>query len=110
MGCGEGAGDGFGHARLQSPHPRLLGAFNHQNVFIAPDPDPAASFAERQRLFRLSQSSWADYDGKLISSGGGVFDRAAKSVPISPQMKQVFGIAEDHLTPAELIRQLLTAE
>src|SRR5207248_6385585 len=71
---------------------------------------PATSFAERQRLFALPRLSWADYDPKLISAGGGVFDRAAKSVPISPEMKQVFDIAEDHLTPAELIQKLLTAE
>ena len=67
------------------------------------------SFAERQRLFRLPRSSWADYDRSLISEGGGVFERGAKSIPISPAMKRRFGIAEDHLTPAELIRKLLMA-
>src|SRR4029077_2627651 len=82
----------------------------HLHIFVDPDPDPARSFAERQRLFDLPRSSWADYDAKLISSGGGVFDRSAKSLPITPEMKRVFGIAEDHLTPAELIRKLLTAE
>jgi glutamate dehydrogenase len=87
-----------------------LAAFNHLHVFVDPSPDPAASFAERERLFRLPRSSWADYDPVLISPGGGVFDRALKAVPISPAMKQVFAIAEDHLTPAELIRHLLTVE
>jgi glutamate dehydrogenase len=79
-------------------------------VFIESDPDPARSFAERERLFHLPRSSWADYDASLISPGGGVFDRALKAVSISPQVKRAFGIAEDHLTPAELIRRLLAAE
>src|SRR5439155_11759302 len=102
VGVGDMSGDVFGNAMLQSPHIRLLAAFNHLHIFVDPDPDPAVSFAERRRLFDLPRSSWADYDARLISPGGGVFDRGAKSVPISPRMKQVFGIAEDHLTPAEL--------
>jgi glutamate dehydrogenase len=110
VGVGDMSGDVFGNAMLQSPHIRLLAAFNHLHIFIDPDPDPAKSFVERRRLFDLPRSSWADYDPKLISAGGGVFDRAAKSVPISPRMKQIFGIAEDHLTPAELGRKLLTVE
>jgi glutamate dehydrogenase len=110
VGVGDMSGDVFGNAMLQSPHIRLLVAFNHLHIFVDPDADPAAGFAERRRLFDLPRSSWNDYDAKLLSAGGGVFDRAAKSVPISPRMKQVFGIAEDHLTPAELIRKLLTAE
>ena len=70
-----------------------------------PRPDAEHSFAERLRLFRLPRSSWADYDRALISPGGGVFERSAKSVPISPEMKRAFDIEADHLTPAELIRQ-----
>src|SRR5205085_12336938 len=84
--------------------------FNHQHIFVDPDPDPATSFAERQRLFHLPRSNWADYDRSLISPGGDVFDRAAKAITISPQIKRVFAIAEDTLTPAELCRHLLTAE
>src|SRR6266566_306648 len=110
VGVGDMSGDVFGNGMLQSRHTRLLAAFNHLHIFVDPNPDLAASFAERQRLFALPRSSWADYDPKLISAGGGVFDRAAKSVPISPEMKQVFDIVEDHLTPAELIQKLLTAE
>ena len=110
VGVGDMSGDVFGNGMLQSRHTRLVAAFNHLHIFVDPNPDPATSFAERQRLFALPRSSWADYDPKLISAGGGVFDRAAKSVPISPEMKQVFDIAEDHLTPAELIQKLLTAE
>ncbi|HVH78525.1 MAG TPA: NAD-glutamate dehydrogenase, partial [Stellaceae bacterium] len=110
VGVGDMAGDVFGNGMLQSPHIRLVGAFNHLHVFIDPDPDPAASFEERQRLFELQRSSWADYDQRLISTGGGVFERTAKSIPISPEMKRAFDIVEDALTPAELIRYLLTAQ
>jgi glutamate dehydrogenase len=110
VGVGDMSGDVFGNGMLQSRHIRLLGAFNHLHVFVDPEPDPAASYAERERLFRVGRSSWSDYDPALISPGGGVFERAAKSVPISPEMKRVFAIAEDMLTPAELIRHMLTAE
>ena len=107
VGVGDMSGDVFGNGMLMSRHLRLLGAFNHLHVFIDPAPDPAKSFAERQRLFHLPRSSWADYDRALISPGGGVFERSAKSIPISPEMKRAFGIEADHLTPAELIRKLL---
>ncbi|HEX6443113.1 MAG TPA: NAD-glutamate dehydrogenase, partial [Stellaceae bacterium] len=110
VGVGDMSGDVFGNGMLQSRHTRLLGAFNHVHVFIDPDPDPAASYAERERLFRMARSSWADYNPALISPGGGVFERSAKSVPISPEMKRVFAIVEDTLTPAGLIRHMLTAE
>jgi glutamate dehydrogenase len=109
VGVGDMSGDVFGNGMLQSHHIRLLGAFDHRHVFVDPDPDPERSFVERLRLFRLPRSSWADYDRALISPGGGVFERGAKSVPISPEMKRAFGITADHLTPAELIRELLTA-
>src|SRR5207253_2111989 len=82
---GDMSGDVFGNAMLRSPHIRLLGAFDHQHVFLDPNPDPAASYAERRRLFELSQSSWNDYDRSLISSGGGVHDRNAKSIRISAE-------------------------
>jgi glutamate dehydrogenase len=110
IGVGDMSGDVFGNGMLQSHRTRLLAAFNHLHIFVDPDPDPAISFAERKRLFDLPRSSWTDYNPKVISPGGGVFDRAAKSLPISPEMKQAFNIAEDHLTPAELIRKLLTAK
>src|SRR5439155_16149444 len=110
VGVGDMSGDVFGNAMLQSRHARLLAAFNHLHIFVDPEPDAAASFAERERLFHLPRSSWADYDPRLISRGGGVFDRALKSVPISAETKAVFGIAEDNLTPAELIRHLLMVE
>ncbi len=109
IGVGDMSGDVFGNGVLMSRHLRLLGAFDHRHVFVDPDPDPERSFAERQRLFRLPRSSWADYDRTLISPEGGIFERGAKSVPISPEMKRAFDIKADHLTPAELIRKLLTA-
>ena len=109
IGVGDMSGDVFGNGMLMSRHLRLLGAFNHLHVFVDPDPDPEKSFAERQRLFRLPRSSWGDYDRALISPGGGVFERSAKSIPISPEMKRAFDIEADHLTPAELIRKLLAA-
>jgi glutamate dehydrogenase len=109
VGVGDMSGDVFGNGMLMSPHICLLGAFNHQHVFIDPDPDPARSFEERRRLFNLPRSTWADYDATLISEGGGVFERSAKSIPVSPRMAQLFGIAEEQVSPAELIQALLKA-
>jgi glutamate dehydrogenase len=109
VGVGDMSGDVFGNGMLMSRHLKLLGAFDHRHIFIDPEPDPERSFAERLRLFRLPRSSWADYDHALISAGGDVFERSAKSIPISSEMKRVFDIEADHLTPAELVRKLLTA-
>jgi len=109
VGVGDMSGDVFGNGMLMSRHLRLLGAFNHQHVFIDPAPDPEKSFLERQRLFHLPRSSWADYDRTLISPGGGVFERSAKSIPINAEIKRAFDIETDNLTPAELIRRLLSA-
>ncbi|HWK76015.1 MAG TPA: NAD-glutamate dehydrogenase [Povalibacter sp.] len=107
IGIGDMAGDVFGNGMLQSPHLRLLAAFNHQNIFLDPDPDAAASFAERQRLFALPRSSWEDYNRKLISKGGGIYPRSAKSLKISPQAQAMLGLERDTLTPQELIRAVL---
>ena len=104
VGVGDMAGDVFGNGMLQSRHIRLRGAFNHLHIFIDPEPDAAKSYAERKRLFENPRLGWADYDKKLISPGGGVFERSAKSIPVSAAMKRVFAIAEDQLTPAELIQ------
>jgi glutamate dehydrogenase len=107
IGIGDMAGDVFGNGMLQSPHTKLLAAFNHMHIFLDPTPDPAASFAERQRLFDLPRSSWEDYDRKLISKGGGVFPRSAKSIKLSPQVQTMFGIKRDSATPLELIKMIL---
>ncbi|MCB2101090.1 MAG: NAD-glutamate dehydrogenase, partial [Rhodobacterales bacterium] len=110
IGVGDMSGDVFGNGMLLSPHIRLLAAFNHLHIFIDPDPDPAAGFAERQRLFNLPRSTWTDYDAKLISAGGGVFERSAKAITLSPQIQNRFGILKDKVTPAELMRALLRAD
>ena len=109
VGIGDMSGDVFGNGMLLSPHIRLLAAFNHMHVFLDPDPDPAAGFAERRRLFALPRSTWADYDPALISAGGGVHLRSAKSIEISVEVKAALGIEADRLSPAELISQLLRA-
>src|SRR5213076_2475409 len=86
VGVGDMSGDVFGNGMLLSEHIRLVAAFDHRHIFVDPNPDAATSFVERRRLFELPGSSWADYDAELISKGGGVFDRSAKSVPITPEM------------------------
>ncbi|MEU4568204.1 NAD-glutamate dehydrogenase [Micromonospora sp. NPDC023956] len=111
VGVGDMSGDVFGNGMLLSEHIRLVAAFDHRHIFLDPDPDPATSYAERRRLFELSRSSWQDYDPELISSGGGVFPRTAKSVPVSPQVRAVLGLDEDvtQMSPPELMKAILTA-
>jgi glutamate dehydrogenase len=109
VGVGDMSGDVFGNGMLLSRHIRLVAAFDHRHIFVDPDPDPATSFAERERLFKLPRSSWADYDSNLISPGGGVWARSEKSVPVSPQARAVLGIAAERLTPTELISAILKA-
>ena len=109
IGVGDMAGDVFGNGMLLSKHIRLKAAFNHLHVFVDPEPDAASSWKERKRLFKAVKG-WGDYNEKLISKGGGVFDRKAKSVKISPEMKAAFGIAKDTLTPNELINAILKSE
>jgi glutamate dehydrogenase len=110
VGVGDMSGDVFGNGMLLSEHIRLVAAFDHRHVFIDPTPDAAASFAERRRLFDLPRSSWDDYDTSLISSGGGVFPRTLKSIPVTPEMAEALGIkGVEALTPAELIHAILLA-
>ena len=104
---GDMSGDVFGNGMLLSPHIKLLAAFNHAHVFLDPNPDPQTSFAERKRLFALTRSSWSDYDQSLISEGGGVYPRSAKSIRISEPVKEALAIDADELSPAELIREIL---
>ncbi|MGE0153904.1 MAG: NAD-glutamate dehydrogenase [Reyranellaceae bacterium] len=108
-GVGDMSGDVFGNGMLRSEKIRLLAAFDHRHIFLDPDPDPARSFAERQRLFALPRSSWADYERSLISEGGGVFERGAKSIALTPQVKAMLDLEVDRLTPAELMRAILKA-
>jgi glutamate dehydrogenase len=109
VGIGDMSGDVFGNGMLLSRHIRLVGAFNHSHVFVDPDPDPHASYNERERLFRLPHSTWADYDPAVLSAGGGIFSRAAKSVPLSREMRQILDIKVETVMPNELIRALLRA-
>lgn len=110
IGIGDMSGDVFGNGMLLSRHIRLVAAFNHMHIFLDPEPDAEISYRERERLFKLPRSSWTDYDAKLISKGGGVFPRSAKSIPISDEVKAMVGIKEEKLTPTELINYLLKAQ
>lgn len=110
VGIGDMSGDVFGNGMLLSHHIRLVAAFDHRHVFLDPNPDSAASFAERKRLFELPRSSWADYNPDLISAGGGVFSRTQKSIPVSPEVAQRLGIeGTEAMSPNELIRAVLMA-
>jgi glutamate dehydrogenase len=108
VGIGDMAGDVFGNGMLRSPRIRLVAAFNHQHIFIDPDPDPARSFAERRRLYLLPRSTWADYSRKLISRGGGVFARSAKSLSLSREAQTLLGLPAV-CTPNEAIQAILCA-
>lgn len=110
VGIGDMSGDVFGNGMLLSEHIRLVAAFNHLHVLIDPEPDAAASFAERRRLFDLPRSTWDDYDRSLISEGGGVWPRSAKSIPVSEQAARALGLeGATSLTPNELINRILKA-
>jgi glutamate dehydrogenase len=111
VGIGDMSGDVFGNGMLLSEHIRLVAAFDHRHIFIDPTPDSATSFVERQRLFELPRSSWADYDRSLISAGGGVFERSAKSVAITPRWRRsALPIDTTTMTPAELMKAVLLAK
>ncbi|MBE0378859.1 NAD-glutamate dehydrogenase [Pseudoalteromonas prydzensis] len=107
---GDMAGDVFGNGMLLSKHIRLQVAFNHLHIFIDPTPDSAASYPERERLFNLPRSSWEDYNKDLISAGGGVFSRAAKSITLTSEMKKMLGTKKASMTPNELIKACLMME
>jgi len=109
VGVGDMSGDVFGNGMLLSPALKLVAAFNHLHIFVDPSPDPAASFAERKRLFALPRSGWRDYDKRLISAGGGVFDRSAKSIELSSETKALLEIPGDAVSGEELVKRILTA-
>ena len=110
VGVGDMSGDVFGNAMLLSRTTRLVAAFDHRDIFLDPAPDPETSWRERKRLFEKPRSSWQDYDKALISKGGGIFSRAAKSIPISAAVKSTLGVTADAMTPTELMRAILQAE
>jgi len=110
VGIGDMAGDVFGNGMLLSEHIQLKAAFNHLHIFLDPTPNAAVSFAERARLFNLPRSSWTDYNKELISAGGGIFERKAKSIPLSPQVKEWLKTDRDHMAPNELLHEILKAD
>jgi glutamate dehydrogenase len=109
-GIGDMSGDVFGNGALRSRATKLVAAFDHRHIFLDPEPDPERSFAERQRLFRLPRSSWRDYDASLISKGGGVFDRTAKSIPLSRQVQALLDTTATEASGEEVIRLVLAAK
>jgi len=109
VGIGDMSGDVFGNGVLASTGIRLIAAFDHRDIFVDPDPDPAASFAERQRLFRLERSSWQDYDRSVLSSGGGIWPRDAKRIELADEAVAALGLDSAVVTPAELVRGILRA-
>ena len=110
IGIGDMAGDVFGNGMLLSPHIKLLAAFNHMHIFIDPEPDCQVSFTERERLFNLANSSWSNYNHALLSAGGGIFARSAKSIPLTPEMQKLLATVRFSMTPSDLIRQILTSK
>jgi len=108
-GVGDMSGDVFGNGMLLSSAIKLVAAFDHRHIFLDPDPEPARAHAERARLFALPRSSWADYDAGLISRGGGVFARTAKSIELSDEIQALLRFPKPHATPAELIGAILKA-
>jgi glutamate dehydrogenase len=109
VGVGDMSGDVFGNGMLREDTIRLLAAFDHRDIFIDPDPDPKASFAERKRMFALPRSSWQDYDKGLISKGGGVYPRSSKEIRLSAEARKLFGVGEA-VTPQELMKAILKAK
>ncbi|MDO8954776.1 MAG: NAD-glutamate dehydrogenase [Gammaproteobacteria bacterium] len=109
VGIGDMAGDVFGNGMLLSRHIKLVAAFNHMHIFIDPNPNPELSFEERQRLFKLPRSSWRDYNPELISEGGEIFDRSAKTIQLSEQARIMLGLEQSKMEPNELIRAILMA-
>ena len=110
VGVGDMSGDVFGNGLLVSKQTKLLAAFDHRHIFIDPAPDPAASYAERARIFALPRSSWADYDPAKISAGGGVYPRNAKTLPISAEARALLGIEAERPDPATIMRAILRAK
>ena len=110
VGCGDMSGDVFGNGMLLSKAIKLVAAYDHRHIFFDPHPDPVKCWKERSRLFKLPRSSWADYDTALISKGGGVFPRSAKSIKLSPQMRAVLGTSHATMEPAAVIAAILKAE
>lgn len=109
IGVGDMAGDVFGNGMLLSPHIRLVGAFNHMHIFCDPNPNPATTFKERERLF-TEVKGWDAYDLKKLSKGGKIFLRSEKSLSLTPEIMARFGLSKDKVTPNELMHAMLKAK
>ena len=109
VGVGDMSGDVFGNGMLLSEQIRLIAAFDHRDIFIDPDPDPATTFAERKRVFELGRSSWQDYDKSKISRGGGIFPRSQKSITLSQAAADAIGLGKTTASPAEIMTAILKA-
>lgn len=109
IGIGDMSGDVFGNGMLRSRKTKLVAAFNHAHIFIDPNPETESSYAERARLFQLPRSTWLDYNVELISQGGGIFERSAKEIHLTPEIKALLQIEADTLEPNALIRAILLA-
>jgi len=110
VGVGDMSGDVFGNGMLLSKQTKLLAAFDHRHIFLDPNPDPAVSWEERDRMFKLPRSSWDDYDKSKISAGGGVFARGLKSIPLSKEVRELFEIKAEAVSPAELMTAILKSK
>lgn len=110
IGIGDLSGDVFGNGMLLSKHTKLVGAFNHLHIFLDPNADPQKSFDERQRMFNLPRSTWMDYNQSLISKGGGIFERSAKSIKLTEEIKKLLELNCDEISPDELIKSMLKAK
>ncbi|MBP9743727.1 MAG: NAD-glutamate dehydrogenase, partial [Burkholderiales bacterium] len=110
IGVGDMAGDVFGNGMLLSEHICLIAAFNHQHIFLDPNPDSKLSFIERQRMYNLPRSSWADYDKTKISQGGGVYERSVKAITLSPEVQKWLNVTDSAMSPNELIHAILQAK
>ncbi|CAN5838807.1 NAD-glutamate dehydrogenase [soil metagenome] len=109
-GVGDMAGDVFGNGMLLNDQMRVVAAFNHKHVFIDPTPDALTSYAERKRLFQTAGSQWSDYNAKLISSGGGVYERSAKEIKLCPEAKQLLGLTGKIVTGPDIVRAILALD
>ncbi len=110
IGIGDMSGDVFGNGMLLSKHIRLVAAFNHLHIFIDPEPDAAKTWIERERMFKLPRSNWMDFDKSLISQGGGIFERSAKSINLTPEIKKLLGTNADEVSGEDLIKLILQSK
>jgi len=109
-GVGDMSGDVFGNGMLLNDKLKVVAAFNHKHVFVDPDPDPAVSYAERKRMFTTPGTQWSDYKPAALSKGGGVYDRAAKEITLSPEAQALLGLKSRVASGPDLVRAILGLE